>query len=440
MSKFKLGHPHPISPEQVEYRLWLASMEKRAILPIKWIILAGSLVIWLLNTNLNALLPWYVFGLFFTYMMWNLGFSYIFLMGKPTPPQIRPLCLASFLIDLVFVTLLIYMDSVRIYVSLPQDADLSRSSDFFVLYFVMIFRGFALFQSRRDGFILSLAIICLFGFSAWLTKRNFEFLSTTSFTLQIFMVWLMILIAWFIVDVIRGQQTDLRRAQENLVRTESLAMVGEMASGVAHEVNNPIGIISAYAENLLHESKEDDPRRQDLQIMAQESQRCKSIISELLSFARPSRQQSELVDLRELNDEVCRFVFHDQNAGIDLRKEYRTVALVDVNPMQMKQALVNIYLNARQAIGDAGVIDVHIEPNPGRAGYVRIRISDDGPGIRKEDEPHVFEPFFTRKEQGTGLGLSITKRIVDIHGGLINVGAKSSGHGALVEISLPAAS
>ena len=252
-------------------------------------------------------------------------------------------------------------------------------------------------------------------------------------------MWMMILVAWFIVDVIRSQQAMLQRFHENLARSESLAMVGEMASGVAHEVNNPIGIISAYAENMLRNSDPDDKRREDLEIMAQESQRCKAIIGELLNFARAPKQMSEMVDMRQVNDDVLKFVFHDHSKShIVVDKHYENIEVIRADPTQLKQALVNIYLNARQAMKDKGEIKVNIHHHPERAHEILIQIVDNGPGMSKEDMTHAFEPFYTRKERGTGLGLSITKRIIDAQGGSISLHQlNGNSDGTRVEITLP---
>ena len=177
----------PLDPEQVEYRYWLATIERRAILPIKWLILTASLFLWFLGeAGAMDMMPWPAFGLFFSYAMLNCGFTYFFLWGKPAPQQIKPLCLASFLCDLIFVTMLVYLDSVRISLDIVLENAAPKYSEFFVLYFVLIFRGFALFEGRRDGIILSLLIIGNFGFSTWLTRQDFSFLAESDFVLPIF--------------------------------------------------------------------------------------------------------------------------------------------------------------------------------------------------------------------------------------------------------------
>ena len=438
MFSFFFPSNKPLDPEQLEYRRWLVEIEKKAILPIKWLILFGSAFLWQWRREWLQMPHWTVFGLFFTYLMCNLGFTYLFLLRKPNPGQAKFLCLTSYLIDLVFVTLLIYLDALLIFLDTRMLSEPIRLSDFFVLYFVMILRGFSLFENRKESMILSLLILSLFVFSAWLTRRDFSFMQDRVFGLQIFLVWLVILISWFIVEVIRGQQVALTRVRENLVRTESLAMIGEMASGVAHEINNPIGIISAYAEFMLRQSKEDDPHREDFMVMADEAQRCKKIVSELLHFSRPAKKEIDLINICELNDEVLRFVFLDSSkAKISVVKDYTDPGAVQLDPSQIKQALVNIYLNARQAMQEQGEIKIRISPADLRNGQFSIEISDSGPGMTDEEMRRAFEPFYTNKERGTGLGLSITQRIVENHNGQIALSNNSSRPGLTIKLTLP---
>jgi two-component system NtrC family sensor kinase len=309
-----------------------------------------------------------------------------------------------------------------------------------VFYFLLILRGFTLFEKQREGVVFHLLILVLYTFSTWFGTRSFEFLLDRRFILNLFLIWMVILMSWYIMEIIRKQHGDLARIRENLVRSESLAIVGEMAASVAHEINNPVGIILAYSEFMLRQSKAGDPQREDLQILAEEAKRCKSIVSELLDFSRASHPTvSQPADMCVLNDEVLRFVFHDRsNRNIRITKNYEEAPPVLIDPVQIKQALVNVYLNAKQALENVGDIEVSIRAVDPAQKRVSLRIANGGDPIRDEVIDRAFEPFYTSKERGTGLGLSITHRIVEAHQGDIQIGRNANQEGAYVEITLPA--
>ena len=223
--------------------------------------------------------------------------------------------------------------------------------------------------------------------------------------------------SWFIVQVINRQKTELVRTREKLVQSENLALVGELAAGVAHEINNPISIISAYSEYLVKNSDDTDPRRADFIAINNEASRCEEIVKELLNYARPSSRDITAIDAPALNDEVLEFV--KKRRGADrmprLTRSYENhLPAVRVDSMHLKQALLNIYLNAYQALESTPdpAIDVTIRHQPDQARLV-IAIKDNGPGIPKDELRRIFDPFYTTRARGTGLGLSITRRIIE---------------------------
>ena len=422
-----------LTQEQIEYRRWLLVVERRTMLPIKWVILLASVLLWQLSHDWDPLPKEEVFSTFFFYTLINIALTYFVPFSKLTLNQIKPLCYISYLIDLLFVSVLIWLDNKFYGVE-------NLRSDFYVFYFLLIIRGFSLFERKTEGALFHLLIMSLFVGSTWFTSNSFNFLLDQAFLLKVFLLWIVILISWFIMELIRKQHSDLARTRENLARSESLAMVGEMAASVAHEINNPVGIIFAYAEFMLKQSEENDPRREDLQILADEANRCKKIVSELLNFSRSDAPVvSQAVDLRQLNDEVVRFVFHDRaNHNITVNTDYGEAPPAQIDPIQIKQALVNIYLNAKQAMSDSGAIDVSLRRCGTVGGHVCLRIVNSGPPITKEELQRAFEPFYTSKKTGSGLGLSITRRIVEAHHGEITIDRNPDGPGTFVELLLPA--
>ncbi|MFC1600724.1 nitrogen regulation protein NR(II) [Candidatus Sumerlaeota bacterium] len=427
--------PHTIDREQQEYRRWLLATEKRAILPIKWLMLLTGMFLWQYSRNLSTMPRTEVFALFFIYGMFNLAFSYCIWLRDVSLRQVRVFSLVSYTVDIIFVTMLIYLDLVL------ADGRPMRS-DYYVFYLVLVLRGFAIFRHRAEGMLFSLAILGLFIATSRAGLRSFEFVTERPFVLQLFLIWMTVLFSWCIMEMVRQQQSDLARARENLARSESLAMVGEMASSVAHEINNPVGIISAYAEFLMQQTDKDDPHLQDFAILADEARRVKAIVSEMLDFSRPVAPVSQEVDLCGLNDEVIRFVFHDRaNKNIAIDLDYREAPPLRIDPIQVKQALVNIYLNAKQAMQDSGRIDVSISLAPPAKAFgrqrVAVRISDSGAGIAPEQLERAFEPFYSSKDKGTGLGLTVTRRIIESHGGVVEMRAREDGPGTTVEFFLP---
>jgi signal transduction histidine kinase len=419
-----------MKPEDREYLLWLTRIERDAIVPLKWAILFITVFFWLWINKFVLPEP-HVFLLFYVYAMFNAAQTYFFHFRRVTLTQVKPFCYTSYLVDILYVTLLVYFDRTRAYAASDQ-------FDFYILYFLLILRGFALFRTAGENILMSVLISVLFILSIRLHTPTEWPQSAQNFALKFSLIWLVLLMSWFIINLINQQKSEIMRVREKLIRSEHLATLGEIAAGVAHEINNPIGIISAYAEYLQKRVDASPEIKEDLETIFKEAQRSKRIIDELLNFARPAGNDLRECDLRTLNDEVLAFVFHDtQQTKIEVTRTYDDmVPSVLGDPMQIKQALLNIYLNARQAIENSGKIHVFIGRAEKDNRQVRVVVQDDGVGIAEEDLERVFEPFFTRKKGGTGLGLSITQRIVESHGGEIML-RQVKPHGTIVEITFP---
>jgi signal transduction histidine kinase len=341
-------------------------------------------------------------------------------------------CYGSYVVDLLYVTALVYLDHVH-----PRAPGLG-TPDFYILYFLLLIRGLVLYRTAIDSVVVTVLISLLFVFSFWLEERSAGLAPQRSFLVQMSLVWMVIFLAWFIFDIINRQKFELLRARERLYRSERLTALGELAAGVAHEINNPIGIISTYADYLIRQAEKNDPHREDYEVIRSEAQRCKRIVGELLSFARPSETRREPTDLCALNDEVLRFIFHNrQDTTIRLNKHYADdLPWGHVDPLQIKQALLNVYVNAQQALGvDGGEIAVEIAL-AGRNG-LQVVIADTGRGIDPKDIPRMFDPFFTSKPGGTGLGLTITQRLLEANDAEIEIAGREP-RGVVVTITFHA--
>ncbi|GAB4320043.1 MAG: hypothetical protein Kow0059_14140 [Candidatus Sumerlaeia bacterium] len=429
MAAFDIQHRR--QAEDREFFEWLSGIEKRAIIPLKWAILLISLIIWLWSTGW-VLPATPVFMMFFLYMMFNLAQSYFFYLNRVSPAQIKPFCYVSYLVDILFVTALMYFD-----------AQLGRTdfqSDYYVFYFLLILRGFGIFRSPKENIFISLIISVLFVFSINLQPRSVQVLGDRLFYFRFFMIWVVTFMAWFIVDIINRQKTELIGVRERLLRAEHLANVGELSATLAHEINNPMGIISAYSEFLMRKLPEGSEQREDLEVIVKETQRCKHILKELMDYSKPTMEEVKKVDLTRLNDEVLALLFaSEKDSRFEVQKFYDAgTPLVLGDGGQIKQALINLYMNARQAMPDGGMIRVRVGHESGDAGQVVVEIEDSGCGIPRDLIKKIFDPFVTGRKDGTGLGLYITRQIMEAHRGRISIESKKD-HGTLVRLTFPAA-
>ncbi len=230
---------------------------------------------------------------------------------------------------------------------------------------------------------------------------------------------------------------ELRAAQEQLLQSEKLASIGQLAAGVAHEINNPMGVILGFAQGILKTLPEDDPLRKPLITMEKESLRCKRTVQNLLDFARHSEPTLQLTNINELIDASCELVKHQISLhNVKLVKGYDpTLPSIMADPNQLQQVFINIMLNAYQAMPDGGTLHITTRTV---GSELQVIFADTGTGIPPENIQNIFDPFFTTKEvgEGTGLGLSVSYGIVKAHGGDIEVESQV-GKGTTFLIKLP---
>ncbi len=233
--------------------------------------------------------------------------------------------------------------------------------------------------------------------------------------------------------------TEERLLQERLLQSEKMASVGQLVSGVAHELNNPLTGVMGFAQLLLARELEETVRTQ-VQTIYGEAERAAKIVQNLLSFARRRRPAKEMADINALLQRVLELRSYDftiRNISLDMTLDTR-MPRVWVDPDQVQQVFFNLIKNAEQAMIDAhggGRLTVQTRGAPEG---VRISVADSGPGIAPEVQRRVFDPFFTTKDagEGTGLGLTICYSIVDEHGGRIWTENLVEG-GAVFHVELP---
>jgi two-component system NtrC family sensor kinase len=209
----------------------------------------------------------------------------------------------------------------------------------------------------------------------------------------------------------------LSSMKQALKQSEKLAHMGQLSAGIAHELNNPLGVVIMYSNILLEESSAGDPVREDLKLIVEQAGRCKKIVAGLLNFARKNQVNHQLVSIRELVDHSLESLIIPEKVKINIA-DMATSHEAMLDSEQMMQVLTNLIKNAIDAMPGGGTIDIKLEDT---LSDVIITISDTGTGIKEEDRAKIFEPFFTTKSigQGTGLGLATAYGIVKMHKGQI---------------------
>lgn len=233
----------------------------------------------------------------------------------------------------------------------------------------------------------------------------------------------------------------LNRTQQELVHKEKLASMGQLAAGVAHEINNPLGTILLFADTLNHEAGEGHAWREDLKKIIDETHRCKRIVGDLLNFARQQEMLAQEVDIHEMLEQAISSVSHQPSFNhVQIVRQFAPgLPAIQADPAQFIQVSINLLNNAAEAMSQHGTITIHTRLATPHT--VEIAFSDTGCGIPEENLKKLFTPFFTTKPvgKGTGLGLSIVYGIIKMHRGQIAV-TSQVGRGTTFTISLPLAS
>ncbi len=241
--------------------------------------------------------------------------------------------------------------------------------------------------------------------------------------------------------------TEQKKLEQQLLRTDKLASLGTLISGIAHEINNPMGIIAGYSEALLDRAKDEKLRciemfedfPEYLETINKEIFRCKKILNSLLDFSRPSGGTRREIDINEILKEVILLVNHkaaSHSHSIILNLD-RELPDIKAEPGHLRQLFMNIIMNSMYFMAEGGKIDITTALS-GAGSYIEITISDTGCGILDENLNKIFDPFFTTKPvgEGTGLGLAICHRIVQDHNGIIEAESEV-GKGTTFKIRLP---
>lgn len=233
---------------------------------------------------------------------------------------------------------------------------------------------------------------------------------------------------------------EQRRLMElQIAQADKLASLGQLSAGVAHEINNPMGIILGYTQLLLREEAPDSEKHSDLKIIEKHVKNCKAIVEDLLSFSRSSKTEEKTHKIHEIIDEVLNFVEqHGKVEHLDIIRRYdEAVPAILLDEKKIKQVFINLIMNASHAIGGSGTIEIRTNYEQ-PSDSIQVQVIDSGYGISKTDMKRIFDPFFTTKPtgEGTGLGLSVSYGIIKDHHGEITVESEP-GQGSTFTVMLP---
>jgi len=235
---------------------------------------------------------------------------------------------------------------------------------------------------------------------------------------------------------LRESREEIERLHATqMSRAEHLATLGELAAGLAHEIRNPLAGIAGVMDIIGRDVPSSSPAQEVLKDVREEVLRINRIVTDLLETARPRAPQMQLADLNTTVEHALMFA-REQAKSKPIQFAFAKSAdlpAFEHDPAQIHQVLLNLMLNAIQAVDGSGTVSITIEE---RAGFAAVEVSDTGPGIPPETLKSIFRPFFTTKGHGTGLGLSLAKRIIEDHGGQIDV-ASMPGHGCAFTVILP---
>jgi two-component system sensor histidine kinase HydH len=236
-------------------------------------------------------------------------------------------------------------------------------------------------------------------------------------------------------DQLLQADQELEKNLERMKRAERIYALAQLAAGLAHEIRTPLASLEGAAILVRRETQSEEQRREFLDIIEKESRRLNRLLTSFLEFARPRQPDLKIVEIGEMLDSVIILI---RNACVTSRIELQEhvqpgLPMLECDPEQMKQVLLNLVTNASQAMPQGGTVLLEAQ----RQGTnINIDVNDQGSGIDEENLDRIFDPFFTTKENGTGLGLSVAHQIVSQHRGILTI-VRNSPQGVTVRVSLP---
>jgi signal transduction histidine kinase len=243
-----------------------------------------------------------------------------------------------------------------------------------------------------------------------------------------------------LIEDIDQTQNELEKSREHLLQAEKMVVVGKLAASMAHSIRNPLTSVKMRLFSLNRTLDLSSHQKEDFEVISEEILHIDGIVQSFLEFSRPPKLRVQDISPSDVVDHVLRLLthrLHSYNVTVQLNRN-GPLPEIKVDPERLKEVLVNIIENACEAMKGGGTIAIHEEQglDSGLGPVEIIRLSDSGPGISESIRCKIFEPFFTTKEEGSGLGLSIAVRIMEEHGGLLDLKSSEEG-GSIFSVILP---
>jgi len=244
-----------------------------------------------------------------------------------------------------------------------------------------------------------------------------------------------------LIEDVDQTRTKLKWSREHLQQAEKWALVGKLAAGVAHSVRNPLTSVKMRLFSMERHLALSPSQEEDFEVISEEIRHIDTIVGNFLEFSRPPKLKMQKVspsDSVDLAVQLLRHRLESYDVKVEVNRD-RRLPEIQADPDQLKEVFVNLMVNACEAMVDGGSIVIHEEESSSEnlGPVAMVKVTDDGPGVPVSIQEKLFQPFFSTKEEGTGLGLSIATRIVEEHGGWIDLKSRE-GEGATFVITLPA--
>ena len=389
----------------------------RWFIRLRWLAVAGLVAAASLVASLDYPVPWTTLvGL--AGLLGVLNVLFVFLSRRSVPPV--AFAWWQVVVDLTILTLALHVSG-----------GIENPFIFFYVFHVIIasillsVRMSYLVAGLTTASFLAMALLEHFGVVAhaelgFVNWNNPRYLAVAA-AVMTSTLFLATYLASTIMEGLRRKEEEMGRVHEGLLQTEKLAAIGQLAAGVAHELNTPLASIAGYAEELAEIAKTDDEKMARYTgVIRSQTERCKGITQSLLNFARKSEIRIQPVDVNAVLEEAIEYLrFNKRVEKIEIRSELGEVPPVQADPTQLLQVFLSVLVNAVDATEKGGEITVRSLVN----GTVRVTVRDTGCGIPRENLKKVFEPFYTTKGPGlgTGLGLSLSYGIIQQLGGEIEL-------------------
>ncbi|MEI7449520.1 MAG: ATP-binding protein, partial [Desulfomonile sp.] len=244
-----------------------------------------------------------------------------------------------------------------------------------------------------------------------------------------------------LIEDVDQTRTKLKWSREHLQQAEKWALVGKLAAGVAHSVRNPLTSVKMRLFSMERHLALSPSQEEDFEVISEEIRHIDTIVGNFLEFSRPPKLKMQKVSPSDSVDMAVQLLRHrleSYDVKVEVNRD-RRLPEIQADPDQLKEVFVNLMVNACEAMVDGGSIVIHEEESSSEnlGPVAMVKVTDDGPGVPVSIQEKLFQPFFSTKEEGTGLGLSIATRIVEEHGGWIDLKSRE-GEGATFVITLPA--